>query len=90
MMTELSPVVELLLSTGTDDALSLLTTLVVAVADVVNMAVVAVAMEVLSVARMVVLAAVVGTLVGIEEVLSTVVGAPVCIEVLSACCCHSS
>ena len=33
------------------------------------------------VARMVVLAAVVG---GIEEVLSTVVGAPVCIEVLSA------
>ena len=83
-MTELSPVAELLLSTGTDDALSLLTTLVVAVADV---AVVAVAMEVLSVARMVVLAAVVGTLVGIEEVLSMVVGA---LRGTKCCCCHSS
>ena len=65
-MTELSPVAEKLWSPGTDDALSLFTTLVVAVADVVNMAVVAVAIEVLSVAR-IVLAAVVGTPVGIEE-----------------------
>ena len=72
-MTELSPVAELLSdwSPGTDDALSLLTTAVVSVADV-NMAVVVEG----SVAWMVVLAAVVGTPVCIE-----VVGAVVAIVV---------